>query len=159
MVADAGPLIGLARADGLYLVRSVFDEVLLPPAVSAECCRDISRPGAEAIRAAVASGELRVEVAAKEADVVWPPGLGSGERKAIELALDQEAGVLMDDLLGRRMAKHLALPVLGTGGLLLLAKARGAIERIGPWLVALRQHGYFMSRALVQELLRRADES
>ena len=26
VVADAGPLIGLARADGLYLIRSVFDE-------------------------------------------------------------------------------------------------------------------------------------
>jgi predicted nucleic acid-binding protein len=159
IVADAGPLIGLARVGGLRLIRSVFDEVLVPPAVLAECCRDISLPGAKGIRTAIESGELHVVETVTKAELVWPPALGVGERATIEMAMAEKTGVLMDDLPGRRLAKRCGIPFLGTGGLLLLAKGQDVIEEIGPWIADLRQQGYYLSKVLVSELLRRAGES
>ena len=51
-VADAGPLIALARIGHLSLLPEVLGEVLVPEAVVSECVRDRSRPGAVATRTA-----------------------------------------------------------------------------------------------------------
>jgi predicted nucleic acid-binding protein len=63
--------------------------------------------------------------------------------------------VLLDDLQGRRLAMRWGLPVLGVGGLLLLAKEKGAVENVEPWITKLRGQGYRLSKALVLELMRR----
>ena len=47
VVADAGPLIALARVDALDLLRELFGRILVPEAVRAECC---AKPGPDADR-------------------------------------------------------------------------------------------------------------
>lgn len=56
--------------------------------------------------------------------------LGVGEREAIALALESNAKrVLLDDGPARRLTVRLGLPVMGTGGVLLVAKQRGYHSR------------------------------
>ena len=56
VVADAGPLIGLARIDRLSVLASLYGCVLIPELVLAELQVDSDRPGARALSAALAQG-------------------------------------------------------------------------------------------------------
>ncbi len=97
VVADASPLIALARIGRLELLREVFGTLLLPDAVWREVVESgVGRAGADAVlhadwieRRSVADGAL---VAALRCD------LGAGEAEAIVLARETGAAlVLMDE--------------------------------------------------------------
>lgn len=54
------------------------------------------------------------------------------------------------------MKKH--IKVIGTVGVLLLAKNNKIINKISPLIQALQQSGYFLSTDLINEILKRAKE-
>lgn len=160
IVADTGPLIALARIEHLELLTRLFREVLVPQRVREESCRDLQRPGARILHDSFARNLLQVVDEPPEVPgLLFPRALGPGERAAIHLALDRHLGLLLDDRPARRFAQSLELPVLGTGGLLLLAKGQGLIDHIAPRLHHLRSEGYRLSAALVEQLLPLAGES
>ena len=69
--------------------------------------------------------------------------LGAGEREAIALALEIDARrVLLDDGPARRLAIRLGLPVMGTGGVLVVAKQRGILPVVRPVLDELLATGF-----------------
>ncbi len=158
LIADAGPLIGLARIGALWLVDRVVDHLLVPSAVVEECCGELSRPGAERIRVALGNYRWKVIEAEEGAAVAAPPSLGAGEWAVIRIAQARGLPVLLDDHQARRTARRLGIRMIGTGTLLLIAKKKGAISEIAPFLDQLREASYRMSECLVRELLRRADE-
>ncbi len=159
-MADAGPLIGLARIQSLHLLSSLFDEVFVPSAVEQECCRELSLPGAASIRAAIDKGELFLKKVPQPTIIIaFPPGLGPGERAVIELAAQMQVPVLMDDRMGRRTAVSRGIAVVGLGGLLLQAKRQGLIPSLKPLLLQLKDQSYRISHSLVQDLLRRAGKA
>jgi len=107
VVADAGPLIALAKVGGLSVLFSVFPEILIPPAVYAEAVAvglQRGEPDASALAEHHKRGELRVVT--PSADLPEPPPhLGLGERQAIRLALERAADwLLVDDSDARRFA-------------------------------------------------------
>lgn len=85
--------------------------------------------------------------------------LDRGESEAIRLAEERDAILLIDDRRGRAAAKHRALRVIGTGGILLAAKKRGVLEDVGPVLVDLAKAGYRLSSGLVERILQMAGET
>ena len=50
------------------------------------------------------------------------------------------------------------MAILGTAGLLLLARQAGAIDAVRPLLLALRQSGYFLSDRLSEAVLAQSGE-
>ena len=64
----------------------------------------------------------------------------------------------MDDRAGREAAEKLNIPVSGLVGILLLAKEKGIVARIGPVLMELRDKGYWLSDEVVQAAKRSAGE-
>lgn len=155
-VADAAPLIALARIGQLDLLPRVLGEVLVPETVAAECLRP-AMPGAEAIAAAFAQGIL-----IRHADIARPeaifPQLDAGESAAICLAQEVNAAVLMDERLGRAVARRLGLPVIGSLGVLIAAKRSGLIASLGATVAQMQANGYYMADALIREALIRAGE-
>lgn len=107
VVADAGPLIALAKIGGLPALFSLFSEILIPPAVYAEAITaGLQRDDVDAAMLAEheTTGGLRV-VAPAGTVPEPPPFLGLGERQAIRLALEREADwLLVDDADARRFA-------------------------------------------------------
>lgn len=94
------------------------------------------------------------------ADPMLAAQLDRGEAAVMATATRHgNLAVLMDERKGRRVATLVyRLEVIGTAGLLVAAKRRGIIQRVGPCLEGMREAGYFLADALVAECLKRAGE-
>lgn len=160
VVADAGPLIIFGKTCGIGVIRAVADEILVPPAVVAECTAHLGLPGAVAIRKAIDGGLLTVldagAVAGTGPDLLL---LDDGEKEAIAAAHACQCPVLMDEAIGRGVARKLGVQTIGSLGILLAAKQRGAILAVAPIIEDWRAGGYFLGERLVAELLMRAGEA
>ena len=155
VVADAGLLIALARLGALPLLPALFTQVWVTQQVLAECQARPDRDEGASLAAAIQAGYMRLRAPEKPLPS-W--GVDAGESSALALALEAEAGVLMDDRAARVVARHLGLNVIGTAGLLVLAKRRGQIMTVHGHLEFLVDSGYFLGPAVVAEALRLAGE-
>ena len=84
-------------------------------------------------------------------------GLGAGESAVLALAMDrQDAVAVLDDTQGRRCARAVGIPVIGTIGLVVRAARAGLLPAASPVLRDLRAAGLWLDDALIAEVLRRA---
>ena len=149
---NASPLIFLARAGLLDLLRLVADEVVVPEAVAAEILQkgpdDVT---AQAIRQ---TAWLVIVTPPPVPAIIQSWGLGDGESSVLAWAYQYPGTeVIVDDLAARRCAAALGLPVRGTLGLVLIAKQRGAITAARPVLERLRQSGMYLSDSVLNQAL------
>ncbi len=159
IVADSSPLIVLARSGLVRVLGQVAGDVLAPATVFSECTAEPGKPGAQAILRAKGEGVIDVR---PDAEAGWssgaPPLLDAGELAALALARSLGCPVLMDDRLGRQVAGLYDIPVIGSAGILLAAKARGFLPAVAPILTTWRQWGYFLAPELLKAVLARAGE-
>jgi predicted nucleic acid-binding protein len=162
VVADAGPLIALARIERLSLLAELYGFVVVPEAVLSELRLDSDRPGARVLSEALAVGLIQARVLPGhcEADMArLSLVLDAGESAAILLAQELPCRfLLIDERRGRAIARRRGIPVAGLAGVLLAAKRRGLLESVQPLLMELARQGYRLSDALVLKVLRLAGE-
>jgi predicted nucleic acid-binding protein len=150
LIADAGPLIALARIQQLVLLRQLFRTVTITAVVAGEL--GCGLPALEAGWIVISDFE------ASAADQPLNPGVDAGEASAIGLALRLQAAgeqvlLLIDDRCGRAEARHRGLAIIGTAAVLVLAKEQQLIAACAPLLSAMREHGYYLSDDLLQAVL------
>ena len=114
VVADASPIIALARIDQLPLLPQLFSRAILPLSVYRETQRLPELPDAQSIRAARERALLHVHESAIQVISGLPKGSGDGEADAISLAAQIHCGVFMDEKAGRAAARALGLQIIGT---------------------------------------------
>jgi uncharacterized protein len=156
IVADSGPLIGLALIGQLGLLRSEARRVLVPPEVWREVTAVPTAPGAAAIGAC-----SWIEVVGPQPDAVtaFSADLDIGEAHALALAKQtDDAWLLVDDKKARRVARGAGIRIVGTIGLLAWAKRDGHLVALAPALAALRAAGIRLSDALIDETLKAVGE-
>jgi len=159
VVADAGPLIALARIGQLSLLQGVLGKVFVPDAVVSECVGDCSRPGAKAIQDALTRGLLVARRTVPTAELeTLAQLLDPGEAEALSLAMLEDIPVVIDEKRGRGVARHLGVPVIGTGAVLIAAKRAHLVDAVAPLVEELQRCGYRLSTPLVTEILRRCGE-
>jgi predicted nucleic acid-binding protein len=159
VVADSGPLIIFARTCGLDLLCAVVNEILLPPAVARECTRDLTKPGAATIQAAIDRGALRCATSVDLSILTAiPPLIDLGESEAIALAKAENLPVLIDERIGREVAKQQGVPRIGSIGILLQAKNMSLVAEITPILEMWKIAGYRLSAGLLSNAIRLAGE-
>lgn len=159
VVADAGPLIALARIGQLALLPSLYGEVRIPEAARDEVvARGADRAGADEVRNA---SWVRTESVHDSLAVdLLRDRLGAGESEAIVLAIEARADLLlMDEERGRRLAASRGLTVLGTLGVLILSKRGGLLDQVAPHLDALLASGFRMDEELHHTALQLAGEA
>lgn len=83
-----------------------------------------------------------------------------GEAEAITLALDPPpARLIIDEIEGRMVARNLALPVVGTLGILLKSKQEGVIASLAEEMRLLRSEaGFFIAAPLHKKFLEASGE-
>lgn len=156
VIADAGPLIALARIQQLGLLPMIFDRVLVTDIVFAECAGRADFPESKPIQMAVNSGVLKI---CESPDFsAFAQKIDAGEASSIAVAIELGCGVLMDDRAGRKLALNASVPVIGTVGVLVLAKRRGMLQRVKPLLEALVSSGYYLSAEIIAAALEAAGE-
>ncbi len=161
IASNTGPIIGLAKIDLLFLLNQIASEVLIPPMVRRELMGKTGPETAQidkALKEFLKVADLKTLNPAVEIAIST---LDEGEREVIGLASTTSGDILilMDDRAGREVAEKLNIPVSGLVGILLLAKEKGILEKIGPLLVELRDKGYWLSDNVLQTAQSLAKES
>lgn len=160
IVADTGPLIGLAKIDCLFILDKIAHEVNIPPMVYRELAGKMSFES-ERIENALNSFIRVVELKPLKPEItIVINELDEGEKQAIGLASQYPGDVLLviDDRAGRSAADILRIPTTGLIGVLLLAKKRGILKEVGALIDKLRNEGYWIADKIAQAAKRLAGE-
>lgn len=158
VIADASPLIALARVNGLGWLQTLFREVLVTEVVLSEVLTG-RHPDTEApIQQALAAGWLQ----AAALGTIEPalPDLDEGEAASIRLALSSGEPVLLliDERAGRAVAQELGLSVAGTAAVIGLAHQRGLIASARDVFAALHASDFRIAPAVIQAVLDRCGD-
>jgi predicted nucleic acid-binding protein len=159
-VSNSSPLIGLSAIGSLNLLNSLYGTIHIPEAVYEEVVvKGHGRTGAQEVD--VASWIIRHTVtdAREVTQLRDKAGLHQGESEAIMLAIELHASeVILDDPSARHYATEQKLPVIGTVGVLLVAKTKGLIPSVKSPLDALIAFGFRINPIIYQAVLRTAGE-
>ena len=155
VIVNSTPVIGLANIGKLDVLRQMYGAITIPQAVFDE----IKSPSVQ--RQVNANRDwIRVEqINDASQKQMYRAKLHAGEVEVMILAQEKKADlVILDDNAAKKTAKFLGLRVIGTLGILVLAKKRGYIKEVSPVLDALKRDGFFVSNDLCDLVLRQADE-
>lgn len=152
IVADAGPLIALAKVDHLYVLPALFSRVAITQFVADECLRNRSKD-ALSIQQALIDAWLHC-VANPVFKHPMSKSLGLGEQSSIEYALQitDRSLLILDDCLARKQALRKQLAVVGTAAVLFSAQHQGLITDAETVIAQLNQIGYRISANVVMQL-------
>lgn len=121
--------MALAAIGQLELLRSLFDEVVIPEAVNRELAykNPTLLPLPSWLRSQRASNQDLVSSLLAEIDL--------GEAEAIALVIELNADLLLiDERIGRKVAQQRGLAYTGLVGVLIEAKRRGYLPAVRPLL-------------------------
>jgi len=169
VIADAGPLIALTRIGHLVLLNKLFGGVSVTSIVADEVLQGGDFSDSSVLSQAFAQTWLQpvnvdsLDRLSQAKSLMNLYQIDPGEASSMVLAQQahtqgDQALLVMDDLRGRSAAQHARLPVIGTAGVLLLAKRQGHVTDVKPLLLDLRQNGYFLSQRLIDSAIQQAGE-
>lgn len=154
VVANTTPLIALADIGQLDLLRQLYGEIWIPPAVLKEI---ESEPAKTRIRNASWIKVVEIE---KETGFEFSSRLHAGEIEVIRLAQEQKADLLlMDDNAAKKTAKFIGMSVTGSLGVLIKAKKEGLIPEVKPMMEALIQDGLYVDETIQKMVLEASGEN
>jgi predicted nucleic acid-binding protein len=154
-VSNTTPLRYLIAIEQDDLLGQLFEKVFVPVAVYEELT-ETRTP--ETVRHRVSSlpAWLEVRTVQEIQTSTFPVTLHRGEREAILLTEALRADVLLiDEQIGRTIALSRNLPLSGTLGVLERADRMGFVSDFPRLLQQLKASGFFITEALVQQLLER----
>ena len=145
VVVDTSVLIALSSVGKLDLLRKLFTLVLVPRAVAEEYGEPLPR-------------WIRVlDVNNKQLVRALLEYLHRGEAEAITLAIEVNADiVILDDKKARSIARRLDLKIIGTVGILILAKKQKLIDDIETEINRLLQTSFYLSQDVITKVLETA---
>ena len=128
VVSNSTCIIALLRVGRLTLLKDLFDRILIPE----EVYREIYVNGKEGFVELEKVDLFEIKKIKNRRFFNLLRGLiDDGEAASIILAIEEDAGlIILDDKDARKIAEKLGLKVMGTAGILLLAKKKGIIEAV-----------------------------
>lgn len=159
IVSDTTPISELAKVGYLDLLPQIFNQVVIPKGVFDELQMG-EHPATKLVKNL--SWLEVIEVTNKQLveDLQKSSKLDLGESEAIALAEEMKASqLLIDEKAARKVALARKLPLIGTMGILLLAKRRGLLDNVTEVLDQLRKQGTRISDRLYVQVLTLAKET
>ena len=156
VVCDSSPLIALSIIDRLDILDSLFKEVLIPVSVFNEVSME-NKP--EAARITEWAKKKVVSATNNQLINSFSLLLDIGEAEAMALYIEKEADfLLIDERKGRKVAAYNKINVIGSLGILLMAKKKDLLPSIKPLLNRLQQSYIRISNELYLKTLELAEE-
>jgi predicted nucleic acid-binding protein len=144
LVFNASPLIVLAKSGLLERFLQLADQVWIPDAVAREV--SYGKDPADPARCWVARQSSLIHPAPAISPFLMAWDLGAGESAVISLTEATPGAVaVLDDLAARRCAQAIGLKIIGTLGLVLMAKRADVIPSASQALDAIVAAGLFIS--------------
>jgi predicted nucleic acid-binding protein len=155
-VANASPIIVLAKAGYLDLLQKLPVELFVPEQVADEI---LAGPTSDPARQLFEKGwGKRITPATVPTELLeW--GLGTGETSVLALAFERKpATAVLDDAAARACSKALGVPLIGTLGVILRAKKHKLVSQAADVLRAVRSAGLHLDDRTIRLALGRIGE-
>jgi len=147
IIGDSSALVALSIMNRLELLEIVFGEIYIPQAVYNEVTIS-SKPQSRKLKAFLKDKIVSVDIK------ITQMGLGRGELEAIALYKDKNADfLLIDDRRAKSFAKLNEVNVIGSLGVMILAKELGKVKSIREDLEKLLDSDIFISKSLIERVL------
>ena len=158
--ADTSALVALSGIVQLRLLERIFGKVAIPPAVHREIVdQGLGWLEAAEAQAAIHDGEwLRVWTEPFEMLSAPFRKLDAGELEAISLARHLNCLCLLDERRGRAFAEAHGVRVIGSLGVIVLAKNKGLVHKVAPLIDAMRANGINLADSLISVILSECGE-
>jgi len=141
VITDASCFIILDKIDGLFVLESLFSNVITTPEIAAEYGKRL--PDWVEVRA-VGNRVLLYD---------YTERVDIGEASAIALASEVPSPLLIiDDLAGRKLADQLHLDYTGTVGVFVLARQRGVVDKLRSYFDRIRATNFRIPERLLNIL-------
>jgi predicted nucleic acid-binding protein len=148
-VSNSSPIIAFEELDALDILHQLTKGIYVPPAVRREVFGPCPMPSW------ITERSLSYPLSTR----TLQPRLGLGESEALALALEMlPCYLILDDLAARRAAQSIKIPVVGTVGLLILARQRNLLAAIKPSLDTLMKSDFRISKDLYRLALQASGE-
>ena len=139
IIVNSTPLIALAKANKLEILKGMYEHIIIPEAVYREVTEkdDVAAQRIEAARDWIEVRKVDPNLDRR----MYRAKLHEGEVEVMLLA--QEIGadvVIIDDGAARKTAEYLGLPLTGTLGVMIKAKQRGLLEAVMPVVQQMEQN-------------------
>ena len=158
IVSDTTPISELAKVDYLDLLPKLFGKVVIPQGVFDEL-QVGEHPAAQLVQNLSWLEVVTVDNQQLVRELQQSFKLDLGESEAIALAEEISASqLLIDERAARKVAMARKLPLIGTVGILLLAKRRGLLDSVKDVLNEMQAQGMRISDRLYVQVLTLAQE-
>ena len=158
VIINSTPIIALSSIDKLDLLKELYGTVIIPNAVKGE----IDAKGGSTAKKHLEASSTWIytrhieNVAQKQ---TFKTNLHDGEVEVMILGQELNADLLViDDYMAREYAKYLEFSVVGTVGIILLAKSKELVSEVKPSVDLLIANGIYIGRRLYSEIMKIADE-
>ena len=151
-IINASPIILLGKADLLKTISPLAQEWIIPDGVLNEV--QAKRPIEPYLTDFASNSEVVRETVLNIHASIAAWDLGQGESQVLTLALrNPRTGVVLDDLQARKCAELFDIPLIGTLGLVVLAKRKGLIALAKPCIDRLVAVGLYIDSAILARIL------
>lgn len=158
VIVNTTPLIALCHVGQLDVLKKIYGEALIPPAVYQE----LSEKKESLCKKQVDNSLNWIHVEKIEnqmAKSMFKAQLHDGEVEVKILAKEKNADlVIIDDANAKKHAKYLKLPVTGTLGVLIKAKRQGYIRELKPIIQEMIDKNIYISENLTKLCLEQVNE-
>lgn len=156
VISDTSAISNLVQVKLLLIIRDLYGQIIIPKAVYEEL--------------AVMSDHRKIleksdwiqvkDIQNRELYNQLRESLHHGEAEAIVLAIETQSDLLViDELAGRKIARKYGLRIIGILGILVIAKNKGLISRVEPYMRKLREEvGFWISPKLYKGILEQVKE-
>jgi len=157
VIVNTSPLFYLHRLECLYILEKLYGEIVIPQAVVNELLEG-KRTG-EDVPEVSSYNWIKVEQVNLPAFIKMIPDLGQGEAEVLALGdAKKESLLIIDDALGRRIAKLYGFKFTGTAGVLIRAKEKKHITEVKSVLRQLKVAGFYLTDKVITEILKASGE-
>lgn len=156
IISNTTPILSLLKINKLILLEKLYERIIIPTAVYNEIEKGKEKPYYLDLKLIdwIAIWEIK-NPDSKD----YFLDLDEGEAEVIILAREQNSDlVIIDEIMGRRIARQFELTVTGTIGVLLKAKERGFVSSIKELLTELQEKGIWLNSKLISKALELAKE-